>query len=95
MGGVARNAECFAGQACIVDVLDGGEGGTNDLLSCSHYALQGLPTGCSAAAVPHSDAAGQDALGGSLVEGAHDGGRCSRSSKFAEKVEALLSFAGQ
>ena len=48
-----------------------------------------------AAAVPHSDAAGQDALGGSPVEGAYDGGRCSRSSEFAEKVEALLSFAGQ
>ena len=75
--------------------LGGRGGGTDDLLSCSHYALQGSPTGCSAAAVPHSDAAGQDALGGSPVEGAHDGGGCSRSSEFAEKVEALLSFAGQ
>ena len=83
------------GKACIVDLLEGGEGGTDDLLSCSHYALQGPPTGCSAAAVPHSGAAGQDALGGSPVEGAHDGGRCSHSSEFAEKVEALLSFAGQ
>ena len=73
MGEVTRNAECFACQSCVVDVLEGGERGVDDPLSCSHYALQGLPAGCSAAAVPHSDAAFQDALGGSTVEGVHDG----------------------
>ena len=31
-----------------------------------HYALQGLTVGGSAAPVPHSDAAGQDALNGAL-----------------------------
>ena len=56
MGGVARNAEYFAGQVCAVNVLEGGQGGTDDLLSCSRCALQGLPAGCSAA-IPHSDAA--------------------------------------
>ena len=39
MSGVTRTAECFAGQACVVDVPDGGKGGTDDLFSCSHYAL--------------------------------------------------------
>ena len=69
MGEVTCNAERFADQVCVVDVLVGGERGADDPLSCSHYALQqGLPAGCSAAAVRHSDAAGQDALGGSTVK---------------------------
>ena len=63
-GVVGVDVECFAGQSCAVNVLKGGEGGTDDPLSCSYYALQGLPAGYSPAAVPHSDAAGQDALGG-------------------------------
>lgn len=54
-------------------VLEGGNGSTDDLPSCSHYMLQGLPAGCGAAAVPHSDAAGQDALGGPAVESRQDG----------------------
>ncbi len=61
-----------------VDVLEGGERDTNNLLSCV------------AGAVPHSDAASQDALDGASVEGAHDGGRGSGSSEFVEEVEALL-----
>ena len=32
---VTHNAECFAGQACAVNVL---EGGNDDPLSCSYYA---------------------------------------------------------
>ena len=43
----------------------------------------------------HSDAAGQGALGGSTVEGVHDGDWCSGSFQSAEEVEALLSFFGQ
>ncbi len=63
-----------------VDVLEGGERDTNDLLSCSHYPLKGLAAGRVAGAIPHSDAASQDALDGASVEGAHDGGRGSGSS---------------
>ena len=66
--------------------------GTDDPLSCSYYALQGLLAGYSAAAVPHSDAAGQDALGGSKVEGVHDADWCSGSFQLVEEVEALLIF---
>ncbi len=40
-------------------------------------------------------AASQDALDGASVEGAHDGGRGSGSSEFAEEVETLLCFLGQ
>ena len=69
--------------------------GADNPLSCSHYALQGFPAGCSAAAVPHSDAAGQDALGGSTLEVVHDGDWCSGSFQSAEEVEVLLSFPGQ
>ncbi len=74
------NAEGFAGETGVVDVLEGGERDTNDLLSCSHYPLKGLAAGRVAGAIPHSDAASQDALDGASVEGAHDGGWGSGSS---------------
>ncbi len=62
MGGITCNAEGFAGETGVVDVLEGGERDTN------------------AGAIPHSDAASQNALDGASVEGAHDGGRGSGSS---------------
>ncbi len=62
----------------------------NDLLSCSHYPLKGLAAGRIAGAIPHSDAASQDALDGASVESAHDGSRGSGSFEFAEEVETLL-----
>ncbi len=93
MGGITCNAEGFAGETGAVDVLEGGERDTNDLLSCSHYLLKGLAAGRVAGAIPHSDAASQDALDGASVE--HDGGRGSGSSEFAEEVEVLLCFLGQ
>ncbi len=95
VGGITCNAEGFAGETGAVDVLEGGERDTNDLLSCSHYPLKGLAAGRVAGAIPHSDAASQDALDGASVEGAHDGGRGSGSSEFAEEVETLLCFLGQ
>ncbi len=73
MGGITCNAEGFAGETGAVDVLEGGERDTNDLLSCSHYPLKGLAVGRVAGAIPHSDAASQDALDGASVESAHDG----------------------
>ncbi len=45
MGGITCNAEGFAGETGAVDVLEGGERDTNDLLSCSHYPLKGLAAG--------------------------------------------------
>ncbi len=95
VGGITCNAEGFAGETGAVDVLEGGERDTNDLLSCSHYPLKGLAAGRVAGAIPHSDAASQDALDGASVEGAHDRGRGSGSSEFAEEVETLLCFLGQ
>ncbi len=94
VGGITCNAEGFAGETGAVNVLVGGERDTNNLLSCSHYALKGLAAGCVASAIPHSDATSQDALYGASVEGAHDGGRGSGSSQFAEEVETLLCFLG-
>ncbi len=81
VGGITCNAEGFAGETGAVDVLEGGERDTNDLLSCSHYPLKGLAAGRVAGAIPHSDAASQNALDGASVEGAHDGGRGSDSSE--------------
>ena len=68
---------------------------TNNLLSCSHYALKSLPAGRAAGAIPYIDTASQDALNGASVESAHDGGRGSSSSQFVEEVEMLLCFLGQ
>ncbi|KAI3376984.1 hypothetical protein L3Q82_000031 [Scortum barcoo] len=84
--------EGFTGEARGLSVLQGGERGTNDLLSFSHDELEGLPAGRGAGAVPHGDAAGQDTLDGASVEGAHDGGRGSSFPQFVEEVEALLAF---
>ncbi len=94
MGGITCNAEGFAGETGTVYVLEGGERDTNDLLSCSHYALKGLAAGCVASAIPHSDAASQDALDGASVEGAHDGGQGSGSSQFAEEYYLTYYFTG-
>ncbi len=85
MGGITCNAEGFAGETGAVDVLEGGERDTNNLLSCSHYPLEGLAAGRVAGAIPHSDAASQDALDGASVEGAHDGGQGSGSSESKEQ----------
>ncbi len=52
----------------------------NDSTAFSHYPLKGLAAGRVAGAIPHSDAASQNALDGASVEGAHDGGRGSGSS---------------
>ncbi len=57
MGGITCNAEGFAGETGVVNVLEGGERDTNDLLSCSHYPLKGLAAGRVAGAIPHSDTA--------------------------------------
>ncbi len=73
---------------------EGRETPTN-LLSCSHYSLKCLAAGRVESTIPHSDAASQNALDGASVEGAHEGGRGSGSSQFAEKVETLMCFLGQ
>ncbi len=71
--GITCNAEGFAGETGAVECPGGrGERDTNNLLSCSHYPLEGLAVGRVAGAIPHSDAAGQDALDGASVEGAHE-----------------------
>ncbi|KAI3364103.1 hypothetical protein L3Q82_010929 [Scortum barcoo] len=75
VGGVPRDAEGFTGEARGVNVLQGGERGTDDLLSCSHDALEGLSAGRGAGAIQHGDATGQDAFDGASVEGGVDGPR--------------------
>ncbi len=70
VGGITCNAEGFAGETGAVNVLEGGERDTSNLLSCTHYSLEGLAAGCVAGAIPHSDAASQDALDGASVEDA-------------------------
>ena len=71
MAGV--NAGCFAGEAGSIEVQEGGEWDADDPTSSLHCALQGLAVDCSAAPIPHSDAAGQNDLDGASVEGAQEG----------------------
>ena len=66
-----------------MNVVKGGERGTNNLFSCSLYILGGLAAGCGA----H----GQNPLNSVSVKGAHDGGGAS-TLIFAEEVETLLSL---
>ena len=92
VAGFTHNRGGFPGEAGGVSVLQGREWGTNDLTSCVYYPLQFFPAVCSAATAPHSDAAGQDAFNGALVECFQDGCGSSRSLEFAEEVEASLGF---
>ncbi len=55
VGGITCNAEGFAGEMGAVNVLEEGESGTNDLLSCFHYALEGLAAGRVEATVMQLD----------------------------------------
>ncbi len=91
MGGITCNAEGFAGETGVVNVLKGGERDTNDLLSCSHYPLKGLAAGRVAGAIPHSDAASQNALDGASVEGAHDAKKVHSKTKI-EKATGTLGY---
>ncbi|KAK1803163.1 hypothetical protein P4O66_021690 [Electrophorus voltai] len=59
--------------ACYVDVHDGGKRDPNDLLSCSHYCLEGLAVKGAAVPKPGNDAAAQDALYSTSIEGSEDG----------------------
>lgn len=54
-------------------------------------ALHGLLAGASAGTVPHSDAAGQDALNGTSVESVHDSGRssCNFSGENSSAVDVI------
>jgi len=95
VAGVAHNRGSFLGEAGGVCILQGGEWGTNDLSSCVHYALQCFPAVFSAATAPHSDAAGQDAFNGALLECVQYGYGSFCSLELAEEVKALLGFLRQ
>lgn len=84
MAGGTCNQGGFVGEAGVVNVQKEEKRDTSDLLSC----IQGLAAGDGAGAVPHSDAAGPDALNGASVEGVHNGGRGSCSCQFPQKVES-------
>ncbi len=91
---VTGDAEGFAGETCAVNVLEGGERDTNDLLSCSHYAWRVLRQDALQAPYHTVMQLVRMPLDGASVEGAHDGGRGSGSSQFAEESRdaAVLSW---
>lgn len=71
------------------NVCEGGQRGTNDFTGCLHNALQNFLAGGSAASVPCSDVAGEDALNWALIESAHLGGWDPCSPQV--EVESLFS----
>ncbi|KAI4894998.1 hypothetical protein NFI96_032189 [Prochilodus magdalenae] len=79
-----RNKLLILFYECGVNVHDGGKRDTADLLSCPHYSLQGLAIRCGAVPKPGSDAAAQDALDGSSVEGGEDGSKITVISLWVE-----------
>ncbi len=87
MGEVLHDTIFFAGALCKENIQDEGERGTDDFCSCVHCPLEGLwRVCCTTIPVPDSDAAGQHALNGSLVESGEDGWRETCSFQPAEKV---------
>lgn len=57
MGRVTRNVEGFVGETGAVDVMEEGEGDTDDPISYHHDVLEGLSAGRVVGTIPHSDAA--------------------------------------
>ncbi len=86
MGGVLHDTIGFAGASCKGNIQDEGERGTDDLCSCVHCPLEGLPVCYNTVHIPDSDAAGQHALNGTPVESGEDGWRETCSFQLAEKV---------
>ncbi len=76
----------FTGASCKENVQDGGERSTDDLCSGVQCPLEGLAVCCTTCPVPDSDAAGQHALNGSLVDSGENGWRETCSFQPAEKV---------
>lgn len=56
----------------LANVLNDGENGIDQLLSCFHYALEVPSARCSSGSVPHRDADGQGALCCVSIKGAHN-----------------------
>ena len=88
VGGIPNNAQGFGGEPGIGDVMEAGGERHRRCLSCSHDALEGLVAGHSAGAVPHSDAAAQEDVHCTSVEGGHDDGLLS----FWRKQERCCAF---
>ena len=50
-----------------IEVLDGRELSSSELLGCMHYPLQCLAVGCQAVAITSGESASQDAINGTVV----------------------------
>ena len=68
MGGVRAVVSGLLMKSVSVNVFEGGQSGSSDLLCCPHHPLQVPPVLCCAAGEPHCAAGHQDALYGGPVE---------------------------
>ena len=68
MGEITCDGDGSVCEAGAAHFLKGGKRGPDDLLCCSHDALEGPVARCGAGAILQGDAAGLDALDGSGVE---------------------------
>ena len=89
---IVHDTTGFVDTALIVQGLDWGEIASTDAFGCPHNPLQGLAIEVSAAAIPGSEAASQDALLGVSVESSEDFGTHASFPQFPEKGVVVLSL---
>ncbi len=72
VAGVSDDLPCFPHTSLGVDVLEGRNLTSDDVLGLLHYSLQGFPVESDAIPVPAGDAASQDALHSVTIELSED-----------------------
>lgn len=68
VGGFLQDGGSSTADSAVIDVLQRGQWSPGDLLSSLHHSLKAFVVHLSSAAVPHGDAAVQDALNNAAVE---------------------------
>ncbi len=72
VGGVLKDGGSSPVNSAMVNGLQRGQWSSDDLLGSLHHSLQTFAVPHCSAAIPHSDATGQNALNNTAVEVAED-----------------------
>ena len=80
VGGIFDDGNSSPVDSAVIDALQRGDWSPDDPLSCLYHSLQTFAIHDSGTVVPHSDAAGQDALNNAAVEIPEDLSRHVKSS---------------
>ena len=88
--GVFHNVLGFSKTACAVQVSQGGEGTSDDLLGGVYDPLERCPLCYCAAPEPHTDAVGHDTLDRASVEGHQQFLRELVVPEYSQEVQSLV-----